>query len=195
MTDQSSIATRRKPAPSDIIGTAIVGLVGAAALVTGWGYGFLQESGEVGAGFLPVVTGGFIFLASLAELIRMYYFSQASDPGFMSVAEKAEKDAQAAMTDNRAPAAQTDADDDDAAEQHNLTTIKVFGLLLAALLLIPAIGLLLSLSAMVLIIVLWVERKPLVPAIVTAAAVLGLAYLIFIVLLNVPLPQGMLGLI
>lgn len=192
MADTSSGPTRRRPAASDAIGTALVGIVGAAALVIGLGYGFLRESGEVGAGFLPVVIGAFIFVASLAELARMYFFAEPVDAGAMSLAETAEKEADTAIADNK-PTESSDSSGRIKRER-NLSVLKVFGLLLAALLLIPVIGLLLSLTAMVLAIVLWVERKPLVPAVLTAAGMLGFAYLLFVQFLGVLTPQGMLGL-
>lgn len=193
MSDGSPVPTRRKPAPSDVIGTALVGIVGAVALVIGLGYGFLEDDGQVGAGFLPVVTGSFILVASLAELARMY-FAEPASRGLMSLTETAEQEAKAAIADHKEQAGNLD-NFGRTAHERNLAIIKVFGLLLGALVLIPVIGLLLSLTTMVLAIVLWVERKPLVPAVLSTAGVLGLAYLIFIELLGVPAPQGMLGLI
>lgn len=191
---QSSTPTRGNPSPSDLIGTALVGAVGLAALVIGLGYGFLQESGEVGAGFVPVTTGGFIFLASLAEFVRMYFFAGPAKGGVMSVADSAESEAKAAMAGNKDEAEDLDTFGRSAWQRH-LAIAKIFGLLLVTLLLIPVIGLLLSLTALVLVLLLWVERMPVIPAVLTTAAVLVGAYLIFIVFLGVPTPQGMLGFI
>ncbi|MBU5890225.1 hypothetical protein JVV71_23220, partial [Vibrio cholerae O1] len=55
---------RNRPEVSDVIGTAILGIVGAVAAIMGLGYGLTVEGGQVGPGMLPFLTGGFIFLAS-----------------------------------------------------------------------------------------------------------------------------------
>ena len=50
-------------------------------------------------------------------------------------------------------------------------------------------------TVILLAVVFLVERKPLLPSLLTSAAVLAVAYLIFVVMLGVPLPQGMLGIL
>jgi putative tricarboxylic transport membrane protein len=191
-----------KPATSDVVGTAILAAVGAFALVMGVGYGFLEEGGQVGPGFLPVVTGGFILVASLAEIARMYLTHGRRGGSLMDFTESIEEEAKAAIGQTTDPDPATT---DESVEhrdtfgrtssQRNWAIVKVFGILLVALLLMPWIGLLLSLTAMVLTVVLWVERKPLLPSVLTAAGALAGAYLIFVQALGVPLPQGALGLI
>lgn len=193
MTEQSSTPEQCRPALPDVVGTAIVGVVGAAALITGFGYGFLQDDGQVGAGFVPAATGAFILLGSSAELVRMFFFSRFVGK---SVAEQAEAKAKAAISDNNEHGERdASASDGYVGAGSDLATVRIFGLLLAALILIPVIGLLLALTAMVLAIVLWVERKPLVPALLTTAGVFAITYLIFVALLGIPLPEGVLGLI
>lgn len=193
---------RHKPATSDVVGTAILAAVGAFALVMGFGYGFLEEGGQVGPGFLPVVTGGFILVASLAEIARMYITHGQRGGSLMDFTEEIEEEAKAAI--GQTGGSDTAATDESVEQrdtfgrtssQRNRAIVKVFAILLAALLLMPWIGLLLSLTAMVLTVVLWVERKPLLPSVLTAAGAFAGAYLIFVQALGVPLPQGALGLI
>lgn len=197
----ASTPKRKKPATSDVVGTAILAALGAFALIMGIGYGFLEEDGQVGPGFLPVVTGGFILAASLAEIIRLYLAGgERSTGSFMSIAEAAEEEALAAMArtkdenSTKEPGEELDTFGR-TTKQRNWAVVKIFGLLFLALLMVPVIGLMLSLTAMVLVIVLWIERKPLIPSLLATAGAFIASYLIFVQTLGVPLPQGMLGLI
>lgn len=200
------MSARPKPATSDVVGTAILAAVGAAALVMGIGYGVIQEDGQVGPGFLPVFTGGFILAASLAEIARMYFAHGKRGHSLINVAETVEEEAKAAIgqtdgTDGTEAGGDSTEDGGNVdtfgrtSTERNWAIIKVFGILLAALLMIPVIGLLLSLMGMALTIVLWVERKPLVPSLLATAGGFVAMYLIFVQFLGVPVPQGMLGLI
>ena len=194
VSSNSPARERKRPATSDVVGTALLGFVGAVAFVMGLGYGFMEDEDQVGPGFLPVLTGGFIFVASAAEIARMYLASGRGGGTFLSAAESAEEEAKAAA--GRAGQSDADAERASRAEaERNRAIAKVFALLLAALLLVPVTGLLLSLTAMVLAIMLWVERKPVVSSVAISLAGLGIVYLLFVQILGVPLPQGMLGLI
>ena len=73
--------------------------------------------------------------------------------------------------------------------------MSIFGLMLVALILVPVLGLLLSLTAMMLVLLLVVERKPVLPSVLATVGALAFFYLAFVQGLNVPLPTGMLGLI
>lgn len=185
---------RKRPATSDVVGTAVLGAVGAVALVMGLGYGFMEEGSQIGPGFLPVLTGGFILVASVAEIARMYFASGPRGGSLLDVAGSVEKEAKAAVGQVHEPGADEDDSRRDDAER-NRTIVKVFGVLFAAMLLIPVTGLLISLTAMVLTIVLWIERKPVVPSVLVSLGGLAAVYLIFVQILGVPVPQGMLGLI
>ncbi|WP_035769422.1 tripartite tricarboxylate transporter TctB family protein [Arthrobacter castelli] len=202
MTSKSEAPARTRPPTSDVVGTAILAAVGAFALVMGFGYGFLEEGGKVGPGFLPVVTGGFILVASLAEITRMYLTHGQRGGSLMDFTEDIEEEANAAIGQTADPETEGSSESTQqrdtfgrTASPRNRAIVKVFGILLAALLVMPWLGLLLSLTAMVLTVVLWVERKPLLPSVLMAAGALAGAYLIFVQALGVPLPQGALGLI
>lgn len=199
---QQAPPQRRRPETSDVVGTVILGVVGLVAVVMGLSYGFTAETGQVGPGFLPVLTGGFIVLATLMELARMFFATSSPVQGsFMEQVEKVEEAAQEAI----ARAHAHDGADEGAGpdldtfgrtrRQRGAATASIFGLMLLALLLVPVLGLLLSLTAMTLALLLVVERKPVLPSVLATGAGLAFFYLTFVQGLNVPLPTGLLGLI
>ncbi|MEJ5914463.1 tripartite tricarboxylate transporter TctB family protein [Pseudokineococcus sp. 1T1Z-3] len=179
---------------SDLVGTGALAALGLVAAALGWQYGFLVD-GEVGPGFLPVSTGAFILLASLAELARMSLQRRAA---------RADGHVDAPVGDEQAAAVPADAGGGEDEEldvfgrtsaQRSRAIAVVFGLLFAALLLVPLVGLLLSLSLAVLVLLLLVERKPPLQAGLGALACFGFGYLVFERVLGVPLPSGALGLV
>lgn len=185
------------PQLSDAIGTSLLAVIGIVAVVMGLGYGFRQPTGEVGPGFLPVVTGGFVAVASLAEIARLY----------LSTARRDERAAAESVTVNSSAGGASGAGQPSEVGQEEVDTfgrvkseregaiLKIFGLLFLALLLVDFIGLLLALAGMVFCVVFWVEKKGLVPALTSSVCAIAVAYLLFVQLLGVPAPQGMLGLI
>lgn len=157
----------------------------------GIGYGFSDDQGRVGPGFLPVVAGAFIAVASGAELLRLVLRPSAPQAeGIGSVADeikaKAETNIAAESHELRSESGRTN---------KTLSVAIIFVGMAVSILLIPVIGLLLSLGLLILAIMVIVEKRPIwLSAIVAAAAVL-VAYLIFVRMLYVPVPQGALGLI
>lgn len=65
-------------------------------------------------------------------------------------------------------------------------------LVVLGLLLVPLLGLILSLMLLVSVLTIGVERMPAVPSLLITAAAGAVAYLVFIVTLRVPLPMGVL---
>ncbi|GAA1135163.1 tripartite tricarboxylate transporter TctB family protein [Ornithinicoccus hortensis] len=196
-------ATRPRPETSDVVGTVILGVVGAVAVVMGLGYGFTVEGGQVGPGFLPVLTGGFIVVAAVLELIRMFFASSSPIEGsFMETVENVEEEARAAIEEvysgAEAPEAAAGEELDTfgrTQRQRSTAMVKIFALILAALLLIPVLGLLISLSAMTLALLIFVERRPWLTSLLATLGALAFFYLVFVQGLRVPLPTGMLGII
>lgn len=193
---------RNRPETSDVAGTVILGVVGLVAVVMGLGYGFTTETGQVGPGFLPVLTGGFIVVATLLELARMFFATSSPVEGsFMEQIEKVEEDAREAIArahahDGAAEGAGSERDTfGRTRQQRGIAIASIFGLMLVVLLLVPVLGLLISLTLMTLVLLLVVERKPVLPSVLATAAGLAFFYLIFVQGLNIPLPTGMLGLI
>lgn len=204
MSEAEPTQTRQRPETSDVVGTVILGVVGLTAVVMGLDYGFTVESGQVGPGFLPVVTGGFIVLATILELVRMFFARSSPIEGsFMEQVENVEEEARAVI-------ARTHGDGDGHGEvesveeldtfgrshrQRSTAIVQIFVIILAALLLIPVLGLLISFSVMTLTLFLYVERKPVLVSVLVTGAALAFFYFIFVQGLRVPLPTGMLGII
>ena len=71
----------------------------------------------------------------------------------------------------------------------------VSAMLLVAVLLVPLLGLLLSLGLLMLAVAIVVERRGIVPSLIVTVVTVGVFHLVFGVLLNVPLPTGLIGFI
>lgn len=203
MSETEQPPAKTRPATSDVVGTVILCLIGVVAVVMGLGYGFMEENGQVGAGFLPILTGGFVVVATLLELARMYLaHSSPIEGSFMEAVVHLEEEAGAAI-------ARAHHEDEDPGGMHSekLDTFgrtraqrtsaigKIFGIMLVAILLIPVLGLLISLTLMTLVLLLLIERKPLVPSVLATLGALAFFYFVFVQGLRVPLPTGMLGII
>ncbi|HIX00454.1 MAG TPA: tripartite tricarboxylate transporter TctB family protein [Candidatus Nesterenkonia stercoripullorum] len=83
--------------------------------------------------------------------------------------------------------------EDEAAPLSRRTVIKllvVFGLITIALLLVPVLGLILSLLLLIPALSIGVERMPVVTSLLVTVGAAVLAYILFIVVLQVPLPMG-----
>ena len=177
---------------ADLVGTAVLAVLGLAAALIGWQYGFFVD-GQVGPGFLPVATGAFILVASLAELARM---------GLQRRATRADGHVSERLGDEQAAAVPTGAAPEEERDVFGRTAVQrgraigvVFALLFGALLLVPLLGLLISLSLAVLVLLLVVERKGPVASLVGALACLAFGWLVFVQALGAPLPSGALGLV
>lgn len=203
MTESTIETPRGRPLPkkSDVVGTGLLALLGLVAVLMGLGYGFIGENDQIGPGFMPVLTGAFILVASLAEIGRLYLAPKGrSTAGLGGVAEDLSAEAAAAQSAAHAELGEGEGPDEldtfgRTAKQRSRTVPLIFAILFGAILLTQLIGMLFSLTLMMLAIVLFVERKPLVPSLLTSGAVLVVAYLIFVQMLGVPLPQGLLGIL
>ncbi|WP_114856218.1 tripartite tricarboxylate transporter TctB family protein [Brachybacterium sp. YJGR34] len=199
---------RTKPKTSDVVGTGILAVLGLVAVIMGLGYGFLGEDGQIGPGFMPVTTGAFIVIASLTEIARLYLARDGhASAGLGGLADELSAEAAAVQKsahgesadDTASTPAEEKGEELDTfgrtAKQRARTVPLIFAVLLAALLLTQLIGMLLALATMMLALLLVIERKPVLPSVLASAAVLVAAYLIFVQMLGVPLPQGLLGIL
>ena len=155
--------------------------IGICVFVMAFGYGFFEENGEVGPGLVPGLAGGVIILATLWDMWKSYKEEKMAHPVGEAKAD-GEQDV-------------LDAEDDSESQTRTGAVLAVFGVLLAAVVLTRFIGLLLSLVVMVFVLVTFVERKKWWQGLLEAGCVFLMGYVVFIVLLNVPLPSGTLGLI
>ncbi|MGY3128274.1 hypothetical protein ACVWW9_001773 [Agrococcus sp. UYP33] len=172
--------------------SAALALLGLAAAIGGWGYGVAQENGQIGPGFLPVALGIIIVVLAGVDTASILLRREPTHPAEQLTGVEAEADAAAIDTVEESP-------DIDALgrsqRQRNRMLVVVGGMLLGALLLVPVLGLLISLGVLMLTIAIVVERRPIISSIIVSVVAVGIVHLIFGVLLNVPLPTGLIGLI
>lgn len=145
------------------------------------GYGIRDDEGLVGAGMMPFAAGLVMLVATLWEGVGEFRRQRTALP--QAPVENAIADADAVEATTRTPAEQRRA------------VITSFVVILATLLVARVVGLLIALSLMVLVLIWPVERKPWWSGVIGGVAAFLFGWLVFGVLLDVPLPTGMLGLI
>jgi putative tricarboxylic transport membrane protein len=128
-----------------------------------FGFGITGEGGQVGPGFLPLVSGVLLAGLSAATLVGTLRRTAPEQP-----VEQAER-------------------------RRVRTLWIVFAMLLAALLLVPVTGFLVAFGLLVFAVSAFVERRRPVPALVVAVVATLVIYAVFVLFLNVPLPGGLLG--
>lgn len=155
--------------------SAALVVLGVAAALVGSGYGFTKDNGQIGAGFMPVVLGMVMALLAVVDVVA-------------TVRRPASKED-----------AGTDESDIDALgrsqHQRNRMLALVVGLLFLALLLVPVTGLLIALGLLVVAIATVVERRHILAALLVGAIAIAVVHVVFAVLLKVPMPTGLIGLI
>lgn len=200
-TDTAKNPPRNKPEIADVVGTSILGVVGAGSAIMGFGYGLTVEDGHVGPGMLPFVTGAFIFLASAAEIFRLFFARVGTSGGrIMSAVEDIEASAAesiGAVSDSRSDEGESDELDTfgRTEKQRNRAPFYIFITFGVALALIPVIGLIISLTAAILFLLLVVEKQKWWTSAATTIGAAVFVYIVFGLVLSVPLPTGVLGLI
>ena len=172
--------------------SAALALLGAAAAIGGWGYGVAQDNGQIGPGFLPVALGAIIAVLAIVDTASIVLRREPGHPAEQLTGVEAE--ANAAAIDTVEESADIDALGR-SQRQRNRMLLVVGGMLLGALLLVPVLGLLISLGVLMLTIAIVVERRPIISSVIVSVVAVGIVHLIFGVLLNVPLPTGLIGLI
>lgn len=185
---------RVKEKRSDLIGTLILGALGAAATLMGFGYGVFVEGNQVGPGFMPVAVGLFIFGASMLELGRILLANdELKEDSMMAAVEEVQHDAAEQISESR------QADELDTfgrtQKQRNRAPLYIFLVLAAALLLVDLLGLVVSFALAVAFMIIVIERRPWWVGLVATASAVAFIVVIFKLILNIPLPTGYLGLI
>ncbi|MGJ9494637.1 tripartite tricarboxylate transporter TctB family protein [Actinotignum sp. GS-2025a] len=181
----------QRPGGNRDIGALVFRLVilgiGIYVIVAGWNYGLSQDNGEVGAGLMPFIAGCVIVLASIWDLIR----SSITKP---APATSPEDDESVQLMEQYA-AEDTPAEGERTERQRQLAVVYVFLAMLGAIILTRVIGLLLSVTLMVFVLVVFVERRTWWKGLLAAILTFLFGYVVFSVLLQVPLPTGMLDLV
>lgn len=139
----------------------------------GWGeqYGLLTNEGVIGPGFIPVVAG--LMLAAFAGV-------------------SATKACWQLLKTWRAEKTVATASESSGEQRPLITALFVFASIVAAILLAPILGFLLSFGLLVLVLVTVVEREKFWLGLLLGVGASVAAWFIFIGLLNIPVPEGFL---
>ena len=170
--------------------TAVLAAVGIAAVFGGLSYGAFGEEGRIGPGFLPVMAGGLVALFALSDIVsRLRPRPRPADERelLLDADAVAELEAEATVPDIDIFGRNQ--------KQRNLQLVAVIGILIATLLLVGVLGFILAFGVLLVVTAVFVERRKLLPSVLVAVLALGVAYLVFGVLLRVPLPQGLFGIL
>ncbi len=168
---------------SDAVGNAALAGLGLAAVVGGLGYGLLGEDGRIGPGFVPASAGAVMVVFATLELARILRPRAARErTGLMASVQDVEQEAADAVDQF----GRTD-------RQRARAIVAIFATTAVGVGLVPFLGLITALSLVVLTLTLGIERRPVLPSALTAVGAAVLAYGVFVLVLNVPVPVGPLG--
>ncbi|GAB2467634.1 hypothetical protein HD599_000439 [Conyzicola lurida] len=173
------------------IGTSVLlALIGIGAVIGGLGYGVIEEDGLIGPGFLPTLAGGLVAVFAIGDVIgRLRAKPTLSEAEIILGADAGE-----VLAEEKAAESDIDIFGRDQ-KQRTRMLVAVLAILIVTLLLVPVLGFIISFALMLLAIAIFVEKRKWLPALAVTAAALAVTYLIFVVLLRVPLPQGLIGII
>lgn len=170
----------------DVVGGVLLAIVGAGFTFGGYGYGLRTSEGLLGPGAMPFLAGSLLIVFGGAGALT------ALRPRLSRAAPVATG---AVLHEPTAPGEGDDATAGAPAEAAGTTgdsIVRVFSLLALAATAVIAItwfDTYITLGVLVLAILTVFERVPLWKSLAVAAGVMGVCYLIFSVLLNVPLPS------
>ncbi|MDX2398612.1 tripartite tricarboxylate transporter TctB family protein [Microbacterium algeriense] len=164
------------PRIARVAASGVLVVVGAVAALIGSGYGFTTDNGQIGAGFMPVVLGVVMAVLAVVDVVATLRRPPDADAG----AGTEESDIDVLGRSQR---------------QRNGMLALVVGLLFLALLLVPVTGLLIALGLLVVAIATIVERRHILAALLVGAIAIAVVHVVFAVLLKVPMPTGLIGLI
>ena len=167
----------------ELIAFAAITAIGGFLVVTAGQYSVIDGEGMIGGGFLPFIAGvtlsvlGGLQLIATAGRVR----ALAGDRARLERNE-AERREEAALPDAFGRTGKQ--------RLHQLGLVTVA--LIASIALAPLVGLLGALTLLSIYISAFIERRSWWASIAISLASVGLVYLIFVVLLGVPLPGGLL---
>lgn len=160
----------REKAP-DLIGSAILVALGVGFAIGGIGYGVFGEGSRIGPGFMPFVSGVLLVVFGVVIGVEaMLHRGRASSLRSMQ-----------------------EGDVEGEEEGSGRTVAVAFGLMLVTVLLVPVLGFLLSFGLLILALVTFVEREGWLRGILLSVSAITVTWLTFVVLLEIPLPPGILG--
>ena len=188
--------TASSTALPDIIGGTLLFLVGLAFLVGGTGYGLRTVGGQLEPGAMPFLAG--CLLAVLGPAIAItagrpgertaQARSPAAPSGSSAGPSEEHPDPGSASEEAHGHDTTTAGDDPDASVDRPRRSLMLFALTAVAVAAITWIDIFVVLSALVIAVLVFFERVRLWKAFTTAVVLSLLCYLVFAVLLGVPLP-------
>lgn len=155
--------------------SALLAVLAIGAIVGGLRYGFEVEE-RIGPGFLPILCG--VVLLTCAVVDAAQRLRRRADQAPTTGEQKSDLD-----TLGRTQ------------KQRNQMLLTVIAMILAATLLVYLVGFIIAFGLLLLGIAVLVEKRRLLPALGVSALVLGVVYVVFAVVLQVPFPAGLLGVI
>jgi putative tricarboxylic transport membrane protein len=172
------------PRRGGLVGNLVLASVGLLAVVGGVGYGVTGATGPVGPGFVPALAGALMALFSVVELVRIV---RARPPREAAPDGAPAPGDPVAATDDVDQFGRTD-------RQRSRAIVAIFAIVALGVAVTPFLGLLTAMGLVVLALTLGIERRPVVPSVLTAAGTVAFAYVVFVLVLRVPVPVGPLGL-
>lgn len=174
----------------DLAMSAVLGLLGAAMAVYSVRYSVFEQGGRIGPGFMPFVAGLALAAFSAWACAEIVIRGRRADRATARAAVQptAEPAATPAVEEPPAPAQPADG-------RTNRKVVLVFGLTVAAAVLTSLTGFLVAFGLLVLVLLAVVERERLWLAASISVAAVTVSWLVFVRLLGVPLPGGVLHLL
>lgn len=178
-------------AATRLIPNLVIAALGVAAAVIAAGYGVIGDDGRIGPGFLPALCGVLLVLFAVVNSVSSHRNRTSAE----DIAERLALGSDAG--DHGLPVEEPDEDGVDiygrSQRQRDRMLWAVVGIILATVLLIPVLGFIVAFAVMLVVIAVAVERRKILPSLMVSVITLAVTYTIFVVLLQVPLPQGLLG--
>lgn len=177
-----ALAAKEQPF-GELIALTVLAALGIFLIATAGQYTVLRDDGQVGGGFLPLIAGialtalsGLQLIGTAAKVRRLL-----RDPAAL------ERTAAVRVQANAEP---------DAFGRTGKERLRQLGKVVIALILAvaatPLVGLLGGLALLSIYISWFVERRPWWTSILISAISVGLVFAIFVLLLGIPLPNGLL---
>lgn len=169
MTTAPVTEEKRRTRVSVMIAYGILALIGAGFFALSFQYAFTTAAGTVGPAFLPRIVGALTAVLGIALAVQEVRVGSVllGDSG--------------------------SAEDGSRLSRGTLVKlVSVFGLMTLALLLVPVLGLILPLTLLVLVVTVFLERMPVLPSIIVTISAAVVAYVLFVVILQFPIPMGIL---
>lgn len=166
--------TERAPAQlrgrkSVIVAYGVLAVLGAAFFALSFQYDFLKAGDLVGPGLLPRVAGLMLALIGVGLILQEIFVGStlAGDSGMV-----------------------LEGDDAPLSRETAIKLVSVFGLITVSLLLTPVLGLIPSLALLVFVLTVFIEKMSVVVSTIVTVSAAVVAYLLFVILLQFPLPMG-----